>query len=263
MIFACAAFLGLIFGSAMTALISRQATGERWTRGRSHCPRCRHALAARDLVPVVSYAALRGRCRFCRGAIGWSYPLIELATAALFVIAVTVRLGPAASGGIAAVLDAPGWPFLLRDLAAILVLEQIFLYDLWYGFILDQVSLPAIVVFFFWNLLLGAPPESLLVAAGVGGGFFLAQYMVSGGKWIGGGDIRLGVLMGVLLGWPDILPALFLAYVSGGAVGAVLLASRSRKLGSQIAFGTFLSVATLVVLLWGQGILAWYAYGFL
>lgn len=262
MIVVLAALLGLVFGSALTALISRQAKGERWWKGRSHCPKCRHVLSVPDLVPVFSYVLLRGKCRHCRGVIGASYPLVELSTAALFAVAATVRLGPAAAGGFDA-LSAPGWPLLLRDWFAIVVLVQIFLYDLWFGYILDQVTLPAIVVLLAWNLALGMPLPPLLIGAAVGGGFFLLQYVVSGGTWIGGGDIRLGALMGVLLGWPLVLVALFVSYLTGGVAGAVLLASKRKSVGSQIPFGTFLSAATLVVLFWGADLLAWYFKGLL
>lgn len=262
MIVVLAALLGLVFGSVLTALISRQAKGERWWKGRSHCPACRHVLSVRDLVPLFSYLVQRGRCRYCRGPIGASYPALELVTAALFTVAALVRLGPAAAGGWEA-LAAPGWPLLLRDWAAIVVLVQIFLYDLWFGYILDQVTLPAMGVFLAWNLALGMPWQPLLIGAAVGGGFFLLQYVVSGGTWIGGGDIRLGALMGILLGWPLVIVALFLAYLAGGAAGAVLLASKRKSIGSQIPFGTFLSTATLTVLFWGQPLLEWYFRGLL
>ena len=262
MMIVLAVLLGLVSGSALTALISRQAKGERWSKGRSHCLKCRHALAVWDLIPVLSYVLLNGKCRYCRGIIGSSYPMMELATAGLFVVAVCVRLGPAALGGMEVFLT-PNGVLLLRDWLAIVLLVQIFTYDLWFGYILDQVTLPAIVIFLVWNLALGMTPLAMLLGAIVGGGFFLAQYVVSGGKWIGGGDIRLGVLMGVLLGWPLVLVALFLAYLSGGAFGAVLLASKRKSIGSQIPFGTFLSAATIIVLFWGEPLLMWYFQGLL
>lgn len=132
MMFVLAALFGLIFGSALTALISRQAKGERWSKGRSHCPTCRHTLVVWDLVPVLSYLFLKGKCRYCRGIIGTSYPLLEISTAVLFVAAVAIRLGPAALGGPEAFF-APGWLMLLRDWLAIVVLVQVFTYDLWFG----------------------------------------------------------------------------------------------------------------------------------
>jgi prepilin signal peptidase PulO-like enzyme (type II secretory pathway) len=102
------------------------------------------------------------------------------------------------------------------------------------------------------------PPLSLALGIALGAGFFAAQYAVSGGRWIGGGDIRLGALMGALLGWQSLLVALFLAYVSGALVAVPLLARRTKQWGSTIPFGTFLSVGALIALYFGADIIAWY-----
>lgn len=255
MMIVVAALLGLVFGSALTALLSRQASGQSWLRGRSQCPRCRHALAPRDLIPVVSYVLLRGRCRYCSGPIGASYPLIEITTGLLFALVVATRLAQAHEPS---QLDWHRFFLVARDLTAVVILFQIFLFDLWYGYILDQITLPAIVLFFVWNILLDVRPTSLILGMAVGGGFFLLQYLLSSGRWVGGGDIRLGVLMGALLGWPLISLGLFFSYVVGGAVGVFLLASKKKSWGSHIPFGTFLSAATLVVLLWGYNMVRWY-----
>ena len=98
----------------------------------------------------------------------------------------------------------------------------------------------------------------MLLGILVGAGFFLLQYLISKGKWIGGGDVLLGVLMGVILGWPNILVALMLAYILGATVGVFLLLSKKKNLQDQLAFGTFLSVVTLLVMLWGDKIVGWY-----
>ena len=90
------------------------------------------------------------------------------------------------------------------------------------------------------------------------GGFFLLQFLISRGKWIGGGDIRLGFLMGLMLGWPYALVALFMAYILGALIGTGLLATGKKKMQSQIPFGTFLSLATLVALLFGSQLLNQY-----
>lgn len=255
MVYVAAVVLGLIAGSALTALLARQAGGESWWKGRSHCHRCRHPLGARDLVPVLSFLVLRGSCRYCRGAIGWSYPAIEIALVAAFVVVTWVRVG--AVGGVAH-MDASHWLVLGRDLSATVILAQIFLYDLWYGYILDHITLPSLVLFFAWNVAVGIRPSSLLIGLVVGAGFFLVQYLVSRGQWVGGGDIRLGALMGVLLGWPVVSLGLFFAYVSGGAIGAVLLLTRRKQWGSHIPFGTFLSIATWAMLLFGYQLIHWY-----
>ena len=88
--------------------------------------------------------------------------------------------------------------------------------------------------------------------------FFALQYLVSSGRWIGGGDIRLGVLMGFMLGWQLTLVALFLAYLSGAIIGVILIAIGKKKMSSALPFGTFLAPATLAAILYGQQMLNWY-----
>ena len=92
----------------------------------------------------------------------------------------------------------------------------------------------------------------------VGGGFFLIQYVVSKGKWIGGGDIRLGFLMGIILGWPQILTALFIAYVLGSLISVGLLLFSKKHMSDKVPFGTFLAIATFLTMLYGQQLVHWY-----
>ena len=92
----------------------------------------------------------------------------------------------------------------------------------------------------------------------VGGGFFLAQFVLSKGKWIGGGDIRLGLLMGAILGWTGVLLGLFVAYMLGGVFASILLLSKKKHLGDKLPFGTFLTIATFIVLLYGDILFKWY-----
>lgn len=256
MVYVLAGVLGAVCGSALSALLHRQATNQSWVRGRSQCTHCKHVLAARDLVPVVSYLLLGGKCRYCGHKIGRGYPAMELLTAALFVLVVFVRLAPLHGNWLAA--DFHRWSLIGRDLAAVVVLLQIFFFDLRHGYILDQVTLPAIVVFFVWNIFLDVRPSVLLLGMAAGAACFGLQYLVSQGKWVGSGDIRLGALMGALVGWPLVAVALFFAYVGGGLFGIFLLATKRKSWGSQIPFGTFLAAGTLVTLLWGYPLVRWY-----
>ena len=247
---------GLIVGSGLTALIPRLAADEPWHRGRSHCPRCRHTLAPRDLMPLVSFFVNRGRCRHCQGAIGWFYPGVELATAALFVIALVVR-----SGGDLTPLDAADsrlWLTIFRDWLAIAVLLALFGIDLIAQVLPDAITLPAVGVFFIWNLALGESPGGLIAGALFGACFFLLQYLVSRGAWIGGGDIRLGALLGALVGWPGILLALFSSYLLGASVGLGQIAVGSKSWKSRVPFGTYLAAGGLFTLFLGEKVIAWY-----
>jgi len=108
------------------------------------------------------------------------------------------------------------------------------------------------------NLMLGFEWKNLLIAGIIGGSFFLLQFIISRGKWIGGGDIRLGVLMGFSLGFPHVLVAIFLAYFIGSIISIFLVIGGNKKWGSKIPLGIFLSFASIVVLFWGDEILDWY-----
>jgi prepilin signal peptidase PulO-like enzyme (type II secretory pathway) len=98
----------------------------------------------------------------------------------------------------------------------------------------------------------------LLFSGIIGGSFFLIQYLISQGKWIGGGDIRLGLLMGLALGWPNILVAIILAYFLGSLVAIYLILAKKKQWGSQLPLGVFLAPATIIVLFWGEKIINWY-----
>jgi prepilin signal peptidase PulO-like enzyme (type II secretory pathway) len=113
-------------------------------------------------------------------------------------------------------------------------------------------------VMLFLNFYLGFAWQDLLISALIGGGFFLVQFVISQGRWIGGGDIRLGFLMGLALGWPQIIAALMLAYSLGAFVGVVLIIFSRKKWDSQIPFGVFLTTATIIILFWGDFLVQWY-----
>lgn len=241
-----AAVLGASLGSFCNVVIYRLKAGDSPARGRSYCPKCRHELAAIDLVPIVSWLALRGRCRYCHQPISKQYPAVELAMAGLAWLMVwRFGLSPEALVGI--VLSA----FFLI----------IFVYDLKHQLILDRVSLPAAAIALGGSLLIGRPVLSVLLGGLVGSGFFLAQYVLSRGRWIGGGDIRLGLVLGFALGWPLVLVCLVVSYLGGALVVAPMLLARRRSWSSLIPFGTFLTVGGVITFVWGNTLLDWYLRG--
>ncbi len=245
-----AAVLGAIVGSFINAAEYRLARGEHVGRGvngeweRSRCPYCQTTLTMVDLVPVLSYVWLGGQCRSCRRRIAWQYPAVELVTAVLFGVAV--------------------WRFdwsteTVVVCAAMGVLVFLFLYDLKYYELPDHVTLPAIVLALLAGVLTDRlTPMSMVVGGLVGGFFFLLQYLVSRGVWVGAGDVRFGVLLGVLLGWERTVAALVIAYLLGSVVAVALLATKRLTMKSMVPFGTFLSVATVVCLLYGYELIDWY-----
>lgn len=250
------AIFGLIMGSFLDCLLWRLKQNQSLF-GRSFCPQCRASLAWYDNIPLLSYLLLRGRCRRCRRTISWQYPLIEAVTGLLFGAAFW-RLSLAAGG--AETWRLSDWLHLLRDWVFIFSLVAIFVSDLRWYLIFDEIAIPAGIIVFALNLLLGATWPSLLLSATIGTGFFLIQYVASRGKWLGGGDIRLGFLLGAGLGWPLLLPALMAAYLLGALVGVGLLAAGRKEWGSELPLGTFLCAGALLALWYGQPLIAWYLH---
>lgn len=264
-------FFGLIIGSFLNALIWRLHTGESMME-RSKCPKCGKMIAWYDNIPVLSYLFLLGKCRKCHSHISIQYPVVELITGLLFVLAFNFQFSifstmifkdgiinfQTISNELIFKLDYEFFIALFRDFFLISVMTIVFVYDLRWYLILDVITLPAVGVLFVLNLVLGISWYSLLISGIIGGGFFLLQFVISRGKWIGGGDIRLGFLMGVALGWPGILIALMLSYVGGAVIGGFLIIFGKKKWGSQVPFGVFLSVATIVTLFWGDYLAQWY-----
>ncbi|MFA5124513.1 MAG: prepilin peptidase [Patescibacteria group bacterium] len=235
--------IGLVIGSFLNVVVWRLHSGEPIVFGRSKCPHCQAGLQPKDLVPLLSFILLRGRCRYCRQPISWQYPIVELAGGLLFVLAYILH---------------PQLLVFLRDIILVSILIIVFVYDLRWQLIPDQVTIPAIILLFIFSLLLGSNLWLLIFAVLVGFGFFGLQYLVSSGRWIGGGDLRLGALMGAVLGWPLLIVALLVAYIVGAIVSVVLLISGKAKAKTPVAFGTFLALGTLVALFWGERIINWY-----
>ncbi|MBI4281525.1 prepilin peptidase [Candidatus Uhrbacteria bacterium] len=247
---------GLCIGSFLNVVILRIPAGQS-VRGRSRCFSCARTLRWFELVPLFSYAVLRGKCRSCRAGISLQYPLVELVTALLFLLTFFHHRVTDPSLG-----DGQFWELVIGNWIFVSALVVLFVQDLRFQILPDVITLPAIaiaMIFWFFDSYNLQPITYNLLATAIGGGFFLLQWLVSRGRWVGGGDIRLGALMGAILGWPNILLALFLAYVSGAIVGGTLLLARRVTGKSQIAFGTFLTASTIFTMFWGDRIVTWYA----
>jgi prepilin signal peptidase PulO-like enzyme (type II secretory pathway) len=253
---------GLIIGSFLNCLIWRLHTGES-LGGRSYCPKCKAKIAWYDNIPLLSFIFLRGRCRHCGEKISFQYPLVELATAVLFVLAFVIQFsGIKFSTGMAGLnkysIYNMQYLLLIRNWFLIAVMIVIFVYDLRWYLILDVITLPACLVVSGFNLALGYSWQNLLFSGIIGAGFFLIQFLISRGHWLGGGDIRLGLLMGLVLGWPYVILAIFLAYVGGSLVGLSLVAASKKKWGAKLPLAVFLTPATIIIMFWGEQILNWY-----
>ena len=234
---------GLAIGSFLNVVIYWLDKKKSFLKGRSACPYCRQKIAWYDNVPLLSFLLLGGRCRHCRKNISRQYPLVELATGAIFVLLFR-RFGLS-----------PQFSVFLLFSCFLLV---IFVYDLKHYLILDKVVIPAMVLAFFASWYLGLGLGNMISGALIGGGFFGLQFFLSQGKWVGDGDIRLGALMGLMLGWQLLLVALFLAYLIGAVFGLILIALNKKQMSSPIPFGPFLAFATFIVFIYGRALLEWY-----
>ena len=234
---------GLVIGSFLNVVIARLPTGRSIARPPSACPACSTLIRWYDNVPVLSWLWLRGRCRACRAVISWRYPAVELLTAVLFALAAR-QLGPT--------LDLATALLLLAALVAITGI------DLDHQIIPDVITLPGIVVGAVANLTV-RPGNWLdtLLGIVIGGGLFLIIILASGGG-MGGGDMKLGAMMGAFLGWKLALLAILLGVFAGGAVAIGLLSTGSKGRKDPVPFGPFLALGAVVTLLWGHSLLAWY-----
>lgn len=247
---------GLLLGSFVNALVWRLHEGRDWVRERSECPHCHHKLAAKDLVPVLSWLWLKGKCRYCRKPIPDS-PLVELVLPALFVVSYLFWPEDLSGGGLFA------FGFWLVFLVGFLALA---VYDIKWFLLPNVIVFPLIglavlqvlgrVVFFDggWQDLLGSA-----IGAAVISGLFYLIYVVSKGKWIGFGDVKLAIALGILAGGAlESLLILFVASVIGSllALPLVLFGKANRK--SYLPFGPMLIAGTIVVVLFGQDIINWY-----
>ncbi len=241
--------LGVCFGSFINALVWRTHEELPIANDRSKCPLCGTKLRYIDNIPLLSFFCLKRKCHSCHGAISWQYPIVEFSLGILFVLVNYLQSSSS--------VNEVG--FLIRDLTIVFFLAVVFLYDLKYGEILDRFTLlPAFILFVFSLFFHWQSWQSMLVGAAVGGGFFLVQFLISRGQWIGGGDIRLGVFMGVILGFPKILIGLLIAYVFGALVSVVFLALKKKTMSDSTPFGTYLTIATLIAMVWGENLVNWY-----
>lgn len=243
---------GLVVGSFLNVLTLRLVAEESIVWPASHCPHCKHALAWFDLIPVVSFLERRGRCRYCRKSISWQYPLVELATAVAFALVAWVHRDLLITGSWFAIL------LFARDLLFTTGLIALFIFDFRWYIVPDEVSLPLIGMAVVLNLVLRVSWLSLLVGVVVGGGFYFLLWSLSKGKWVGSGDIRLGALLGVMLGWPGTLFALYVAYLVGGFSAIVLLATNRKKMKSLLPMGVFLTIGAFAVILFSSWLMAWW-----
>jgi len=247
---------GLIVGSFLNCVVYRLEKKQSFLQGRSFCPYCKHTLSWQDLIPVFSFLFLRGKCRYCNKKVSIQYPLVEIATALLFLLIFNFSpFGRSPAGG-----QTLFWLIVSSFLIII------FVYDLKHFIIPDKVIYPAIIIALIFNFSpYGRSPaggqfiihNSIFAAVGAAI-FFLTIVLISQGKWMGVGDIKLAFLMGLLLGFPYILVALFFSFLIGAIIGVGLILAKRKTMKSEIPFGPSLVAGTYTALFFGENIVQWY-----
>jgi leader peptidase (prepilin peptidase) / N-methyltransferase len=244
-----AAVIGAIFGSFFNVVAYRLPRGESLSRPRSRCPGCQTPIKPYDNVPILSWLALRGKCRACGARISARYPLVEAGTAALCALVVVAK-------GI----DEQALP----GLALVLLLVPVTLIDLDHRIIPNRLMLVGAVV--APALVTLVSPDDLLehvIAAVAAGAFFLIAVLAYP-RGMGMGDVKLAAVLGLFLG-RAVAPALFVALVSGTLVGALVMARKGVQEGRKTAvpFGPFLALGGVVALFAGDALVDWYVNTFL
>ncbi|MEA5002010.1 MAG: prepilin peptidase [Christensenella sp.] len=235
---------GLVIGSFLNVCICRVPLKQSVATGGSYCPSCGNSLKPIDLVPVLSYVFLRGRCRYCKEKISPQYPLVELLSAGLYILSFYIF-------GLSW-MTLVAWAFV----SVLIVASMI---DIRTFEIPDGASIALLVIgiacFFlpdtllWWERLLGA-----LCAAGP----LLLIVLLSRGNAMGLGDVKLMAAAGLVLGWKLSLFSLLAAVVIGAVVGVILIASKKKGRKDAIPFVPMLSAGLIAALFWGDAVIAWY-----
>jgi leader peptidase (prepilin peptidase)/N-methyltransferase len=239
-----AAVGGLLVGSFLNVVAWRLPRGESLVSPRSRCPGCEAPIRPYDNVPVVSWLALRARCRHCGTRISARYPLVELSTALLYVAVVVGR---------------DGAHDIVLGLILVTVLVPVTLIDLEHRIIPNRITLPAAVAAIVAGAILDVDflPEQLIAGVAAGGFFFLAAFAYPRG--MGMGDVKLAGVLGLYLG-RAVASAILIALVAGIVVGVAIIAAKGAREGRRTAvpFGPFLALGAVVALFAGNDLVETY-----
>ncbi len=268
--------IGVFIGSFLNVAIDRLPRKETIAKGRSHCEFCKKELAWYDLIPLLSFLMLKGKCRYCHKSIGIFYPIIEFSTGILFLTTfmfvyglnfqfpARIAMQSVAGGSISnsLIFNLQSLISLVYYLFIVSSFIVIFFEDLKFGIIPDKVVFPAIIVssiYLIFNFPLDFTRDGQFsifnfVFSAIGAFvFFLILFLITKGKGMGFGDVKLSFLLGLILGFPKIILALYLAFLTGAIIGIILIIWRKkRSIKDTIPFGPFLILGTILALFYGD-----------
>ena len=233
--------IGLFVGSFLNVVIDRLPRNESFVKGRSYCESCKHTLSGWDLVPLFSFLYLRGKCRYCHTGLSLKYPLLEGITGLLYVLTYLSFY--------------QNLYLVVFGIAVINALIIIFFIDLYKGIIPFVIILPMIILTAVYGLLFLSPSENIMHFASALVSFllFFGLFVGTKGRGMGFGDVVYAFFLGLLLGFPNTILALYIAFLTGAFISLILILLRRKKLrGSTIPFGPFLVTGTFIAFLWGD-----------
>ncbi|OIO70934.1 MAG: prepilin peptidase [Zetaproteobacteria bacterium CG12_big_fil_rev_8_21_14_0_65_55_1124] len=238
--------LGLLFGSFANVLVHRLPRGESIAFPGSHCPKCEHAIAWYDNIPVLSWMVLRGRCRHCAAPVAVRYPLLE--------------------AGLGLIWGLLAWHFSLKpELGMALVLSFLLWVLTWIdletGLLPNALTFPGIALGLLYAVFFGDIYASLAGALAGYGVFWLVArvfLLLTGREGMGQGDFKLLAMLGAFLGWQALPFVIFLSSFVGAVIGSVYLLLTRNSMRAEIPFGPYLAVAGMIWLVWGEGLLFWF-----
>jgi len=242
--------LGAILGSFANVLVVRLHE-ESSILGRSRCPGCRQTIKAAHLVPIVSWFYLRGKCAACGKGIHWQYPVVEASVAILTLVAFLRH----ATEPLEAV-----WPVIGFEILLSIILIVIVTFDLRWQLIPLEFTVVGTMLLAAYKIALGSDFLSLLMGAVAVAAILGAFVLLSRGRLMGEGDPIVGMIVGIVLGFPYAVVGLLLAFISGGAVAAALLLQGSVTRKTAIPFTPFLFVGMLIAIWWAGPLAILFGY---
>ncbi|MFA5104020.1 MAG: prepilin peptidase [Candidatus Margulisiibacteriota bacterium] len=238
--------LGLVVGSFLNVCICRLPQEKSIVYPPSNCPKCSHRLSAIDLLPIISYIFLRGKCRYCGGSISIRYPIVEALTGFLF-LTIYFKFG----AGFVSVFY----------FVFISILIAVAFTDLETQTIHDYLSFSGIIAGLLYGLYSGSLIGSFYGMA-IGAGFFfcirILGQLIYKKEAMGEGDVLLAAMLGAFFGPKGIILSIALSFLIGAIISIVLLATKMKKRGEEIPFGPYLAVSAIIVIFWGETLWRWY-----
>lgn len=242
--------IGLAIGSFLNVVIYRLPKGEEIIFKPSHCPKCKQKIKPLDLIPILSYIILRGKCRYCKEKISFQYPLVEL-LAGLSLTGIYYRFG---------------WAEPVHTIAMmtlILIFIVVLFIDLYHYIIPNEIIIFGLITGFIFGILKG---KNFLIDSSLGFligilTFFLIVVigeLLMKAEAMGMGDVKLMGIVGLFLGWKLTILSMFLAFITGSIVSIFLLVAKIKGRRDQIPFGPFIAIGSTIAFLWGNQILSWY-----